>query len=108
MANDSEPLDLTGTPEEFVKKIYGVDREQWGRWVLNHETDCLVYTNPKYPALAYDIPLVELKTQGQAFGWIRQLEEKTWCSEEDLGHLVRAIFAIMTHQRVLGTSPAKG
>ena len=50
MEDDSEHLDLTGTPEERVKKIFGVDREQWGRWKLNHETDCLVYTNPKYPA----------------------------------------------------------
>jgi hypothetical protein len=107
MEDDSEHLDLTGTPEERVKKIFGVDREQWGRWKLNHETDCLVYTNPKFPALAYDLPLVELKTGIQAFGWIRQLEEKTWCTEEDLGHLVRAIFAIMTHQQILGTSPAE-
>ena len=59
--------------------------------------------NPKYPALVYDIPLVNLKTAANAFDWIRQFEEKSWCSEEDLGHLVRAIFAIITHQRFVGT-----
>lgn len=103
MENDGEALDLHGTAEERVDKLFRVDREQWGRWQINHETECLVYTNPKYPALVYDIPLVNLKTAANAFDWIRQLEEKSWCSEEDLGHLVRAIFAIITHQRFVGT-----
>jgi hypothetical protein len=88
------------TPEQ----IFAIDRTQWGRWRL--DDDALVFHGaPEHPALDYVIRVDTLATPQAVWGWIRQLEEKTWCTEQDLGHFVRAAFALMTHQSVLGRVP---
>lgn len=104
-SNDEPP---TSNPAEVLKRVYGVDRQQWGRWSLDPEHQVLGFDgSPEHPALDYWIPLRTLETQAGAWEWIRQVASKTWCTEEDLGHLVRAVLAIATHQAVLGTSPAQ-
>ena len=101
MAIDGNP------PEISAEAIYGVDRQQWGRWKLDSDHQVLACNGyPEYPTLEYPISLKHLKTSADIYAWIRQLESKTWCTEEDLGHFVRAAFAIVRHQSVLGTSPA--
>lgn len=84
--------ELRGPPEEVLKRIFGVDRQQWGWWKLDAEHEVLAYQgDPKYPALDYWIRLSELKSGEAVYDWIRQVEGKTWLTEEQLGHFVRAV-----------------
>lgn len=39
----------------------------------------------------YDIPVKDLKDPKQALFWIRQLEQKTWMSREELNKFIRII-----------------
>jgi hypothetical protein len=62
------------------------DGHTWGKWRLESERRFLVYTG----VCKYEIPLFKITTNDELVGWLNQLSEKTWCSAEDLGNLVRA------------------
>ena len=85
--------------------IFGIDRTQWGRWHLD-DGDLVFHGAPEHPGLDYVIKVETLAAPQGVWAWIRQLEEKSWCTEQDLGHFVHAAFALMRHQGVLGKVPA--
>lgn len=87
-------------------QIFEIDRTEWGRWHLD-EDDLVFRGVPEHPGLDYVVKVEYLATQSGVWGWIRQVQEKTWCTEEDLGHFVRAAFALMRHQSVLGKVPVQ-
>jgi hypothetical protein len=67
-------------------------RTQFGRWTLNVTTVCLEIPIPPEPSdEIYQVPLERMTDSARILDWIFQLEEKTWVSPGDLGHLVEAL-----------------
>ena len=95
---------MSGMEKNPVEEIWGIDRTQWGRWKL--DGGYVAYHGaPEHPGLDYPIDTAQLATPAQVWTWVRQLEEKTWCTEQDLEHFVRAAIATMRHHGVLGDPP---
>ena len=65
----------------------------WGRWTLNTTNACLETTIAPSGA-TYEVPLDELNTAAATLDWIFQVQEKTWATAQDQGHLIDAIVEI--------------
>ena len=70
------------------------DGQRWGRWVYRQETNILAIEHPTGPAV-YDIDLDRCGGQVEILDWIFHVSKKVWVTEEDLGHLVRALQACL-------------
>lgn len=62
------------------------DGNRWGNWQFDEENLNLVYEPHDYP-----IDLETCRNSAEVMDWIAQLSEKTWCTNADLGDLVRAL-----------------
>jgi hypothetical protein len=66
----------------------------WGRWTLNTTNACLETTIAPDTGAISQVPLDELNTSAATLDWIFQVQEKTWATPEDQGHLIDAIVEI--------------
>jgi hypothetical protein len=66
---------------------------RWGPWVYDPKGRLLTHRRERY-----EIPLDEMRTSAEILDWIMQLSAKSWLKELDLGHLVRAIDALLAPQ----------
>ena len=66
----------------------------WGNWDLNVGNACLEFNDPQM-GMIYQIPVDEISTSAEVLDWIYQVEEKTWASDVDVGHLVSAMREIL-------------
>ena len=64
----------------------------WGKWTFNPKNGCLEY--PLGAGGTYEVPVSSNDDATQTLDWIFQVNEKTWASSDDLGHLVRAIYEV--------------
>jgi hypothetical protein len=71
------------------------DGNTWGKWRVEDNGRYLVYTG----ICKYEIPLFKITNNDELVGWLNQLSEKTWCSAEDLGNLVRAFEETLSIQK---------
>lgn len=67
---------------------------RWGRWTLNTANACLETNIALDTGAIYQVPLYELNRSSAILDWIFQVQEKTWATPEDQGHLIDAIVEI--------------
>ena len=69
---------------------------KWGNWTFDPGTLVLTHDETRY-----EVALDECTTSAKTLDWIMQVAGKTWVSEHDLGHLVRAINSLLRPQATL-------
>ena len=74
-----------------------VARGKWGGWTL--DPDRLELRHEK--GGTWRFPLTECDTSGQVLYYLTQAANKAWVSDEDCGHLVRALVLFFHPQRNL-------
>lgn len=82
------------TGQRFRQPVIG---DWWGDWKLVDNFLELItspYPNTE-PFMVYDIPLLNIETKAGALDWIKQVSEKSWCTESILANLVWALDAII-------------
>lgn len=73
--------------------------DRWGRWVYRTNeaqslaSAALVYEEDGHEK--YYVMVLDCLTIQKRAGWLAQLAEKPWVSDEDLGRFVRALEAIV-------------
>ena len=107
MNDDDKPFPTIKTCE-LGKRVYEELDERltsgWGKWTLDLETNVLVHQE----RADYEVDLDRMATTTEVLDWIFHLTGKNWLTEEDLGHLVRAVAGILRvrfHRGELGQEP---
>ena len=73
--------------------------QKWGNWIFDEAQMCLTYQNGQ---LQYYVPLRTCTDSPHILDWIAQLAEKTWCTPDDLGNLVKALDELLRLHSVCG------
>jgi hypothetical protein len=69
---------------------------QWGMWRYNRNRRTLFYGRGEY-----EVDLDRCRTSGEVLDWIIQLNQKSWTTPEDIGHLVEALDVLLHPQFTL-------
>jgi hypothetical protein len=94
------------SPRNEPPKPLAETGDRWGPWVFNREKLELRYPEPMHaihPDIwrewRYSVSLKGCTSSAPVLDWIAQVSHKGWCSPEDLGHLVRALDALLGLQQ---------
>lgn len=74
------------------------DGKRWGPWEFNEHRFVLVYRGKGTNGYPYEVDLDECIDSAHILDWLAQLSGKGWVSDADLGHLFRALDALLYFQ----------
>ncbi|MDH7973576.1 hypothetical protein QH494_15400 [Sphingomonas sp. AR_OL41] len=87
-------IDPRGSLEQVTRDDFAAPRARsrkqrgWGPWTIDLRDARLVYQRGE---MEYFVPVDEMTDSAQILDWIFQVNEKSWASRDDVGHLVEAI-----------------
>jgi hypothetical protein len=81
-------LELATAADLFAAEARRRERSRCGPWTLDFRDGCLVYGRG---GMEYFVALDEMVDSARILDWIFQVNDKSWASREDVGHLVEAI-----------------
>ena len=75
----------------MFQEVY--DGQMWGRWVYRRANNTLLIEEPVQDQ--YAVHLDPCTNQVEVLDWIVQVSSELWATENDIGHLVRAMEACL-------------